>query len=251
MGPSCCGLSQRSSRGHRAQLADQHRRADLRRGRAQRLDRGGRVAARHVVLGLQLLAVARRELEAEVGEPLRPRAGAAELRRGVDGVVAEDRVAVLRRRAGAEQLGAAAVAALLEPHLVDGLAPAREDADGVGAREHLVEVLEQRAPRRGPRRPPGGRRRRARRRARSATIAPSAPSATTWPSKSGSPRRTVRRSPSAVTSSRPATEVARLPLRSPEPWVAVATAPATEMCGSDARLASASPWRSSSAASAP
>jgi hypothetical protein len=42
----------------------------------------------------------------------------------------------------------------------------------------------------------------------------------------------------AVTSSRPATAVARLPLASPEPWVAVATAPATEMWGSDARLAS-------------
>ena len=82
-GPAVLRAQPEIVRGHRAQLADQHRRADLRRGRAQRLDRGGRVAARHVVLGLQLLAVARRELQAEVGEPLRPRAGAAELRRGV------------------------------------------------------------------------------------------------------------------------------------------------------------------------
>ena len=35
---------------------------------------------------------------------------------------------------------------LLEPHLVHGRAPAREGADGVGAREDLVEVLEQRVP---------------------------------------------------------------------------------------------------------
>ena len=50
-------------------------------------------------------------------------------------------------------------------------------------------------------------------------------------------------SPAEVTSSRAATDVARLPLRSPEPCVAVATAPATEMCGSEARLASATPSR--------
>ncbi len=43
-------------------------------------------------------------------------------------------------------------------------------------------------------------------------------------------------SPPDVTSSRPATAVARLPFVLPEPCVAVATAPATEMWGSDARL---------------
>ena len=71
--------------------------------------------------------------------------------------------------------------------------------------------------------------------------APSAPSPTTRPSKSGSPREAVTSSPAEVTSSRPATAVARLPLASPEPWVAVATAPATEMWGSDARLCRARP----------
>ena len=61
------------------------------------------------------------------------------------------------------------------------------------------------------------------------------------PSKSASPR--ARRDDVAleVTSSSAATAVARLPLASPEPCVAVATAPATEMCGSEARLCSASP----------
>src|SRR5215212_12155348 len=48
-------------------------------------------------------------------------------------------------------------------------------------------------------------------------------------------------SPPDVTSSRPATAVARLPFATPEPCVAVATAPATEMWGSDARLWSATP----------
>jgi hypothetical protein len=38
-------------------------------------------------------------------------------------------------------------------------------------------------------------------------------------------------SPSAVTISRARTAVERLPLLTPEPWVAVAIAPATVMCG--------------------
>ncbi len=42
-------------------------------------------------------------------------------------------------------------------------------------------------------------------------------------------------------SSRPTTAVARLPFVSPEPCVAVATAPATEMWGSEARLCRAKP----------
>ena len=71
------------------------------------------------------------------------------------------------------------------------------------------------------------------------------------PSKSGSPRETRTSSPSDVTSSSPATAVARLPLATPEPWVAVATAPATEMCGSEARLCRASPASASESASAP
>ena len=61
------------------------------------------------------------------------------------------------------------------------------------------------------------------------------------PSKSGSPRRSATISPAEVTSSSARTAVARLPLRSPEPWVAVAIAPATAMCGSEARLCSARP----------
>ena len=60
------------------------------------------------------------------------------------------------------------------------------------------------------------------------------------PSKSASPRAAATISPAEVTSSSAATAVARLPLPSPEPCVAVATAPATEMCGSEARLWSAS-----------
>ena len=65
---------------------------------------------------------------------------------------------------------------------------------------------------------------------------PSAPSATTDPAKSSSPRRTVRSVPSGPTISSAATADARFLLASPEPCVAVATAPATEMCGRDARL---------------
>ena len=53
----------------------------------------------------------------------------------------------------------------------------------------------------------------------------------------------VTTSPSAVTSSSPETAVARFPLLMPEPCVAVAQAPATEMCGSEARLCSAKPCR--------
>ena len=47
------------------------------------------------------------------------------------------------------------------------------------------------------------------------------------------------------------TAVARLPLPSPEPWVPVSHAPATEMCGSDARLGSARPAACSAAATSP
>src|SRR5215470_9370416 len=87
----------------------------------------------------------------------------------------------------------------------------------------------------------------------SAVTMPSAPRPTTVPlSRPASPSRAaVTTSPSAVTSSRPDTEVARLPLASPEPWVAVAHAPATEMCGSDPRLCRARPARFSAVASSP
>ena len=80
---------------------------------------------------------------------------------------------------------------------------------------------------------------------------PSAPSATTQPSKSVSPRAVERVSPSGPTHSTAATAEASDPMTSPEPCVPVATAPATEMCGSDAIDASAQPWRCSSAARSP
>ncbi len=70
---------------------------------------------------------------------------------------------------------------------------------------------------------------------------PSAPTETTTPSKSGCPRSKRRNSPSAVTSSIAVTTVANPPLVDPEPWVPVATAPATVTCGSDGRLWSAQP----------
>ena len=71
---------------------------------------------------------------------------------------------------------------------------------------------------------------------------PSAPSPTTVPSKSGSPRATdeLAAGPDEL---EPRHGVARSPFVSPDPCVDVATAPATEMCGSEARLASASPRR--------
>ena len=72
-------------------------------------------------------------------------------------------------------------------------------------------------------------------------ITPSAPSPTTMPSKSGSPRDTLTTSPLDVTSSNPATAVARLPCRTPEPCVAVEIEPATVMWGSEARLCRATP----------
>src|SRR4051812_47987460 len=61
------------------------------------------------------------------------------------------------------------------------------------------------------------------------------------PSKSRSPRSARTSSPSEVSSSSARTAVARLPLPSPEPCVAVATAPATETCGREARLCTATP----------
>src|SRR5262249_10339426 len=70
---------------------------------------------------------------------------------------------------------------------------------------------------------------------------PSAPSPTTAPSNASSPRPNRSTSPDDNTSSSPATAVARFPLPTPEPCVAVAIAPPTEMCGSDARLCRATP----------
>lgn len=61
------------------------------------------------------------------------------------------------------------------------------------------------------------------------------------PSKRGSSRPTTSVEPSAVTSSTSRTAAASGPLATPEPWVPVATEPATEMCGREAMFGSASP----------
>ena len=71
------------------------------------------------------------------------------------------------------------------------------------------------------------------------------------PSKSGSPRETRSSSPAEVTSSSAGHRGRQVAVATPEPWVAVATAPATEMCGSEARLCRASPAAASRSTSAP
>ena len=75
--------------------------------------------------------------------------------------------------------------------------------------------------------------------------------ATTLPSKSASPRASVRSSPFGPPSSTAATAAASDPMWSPEPWVPVATAPATLMCGNDARLDRAQPRSSIATATVP
>ena len=57
--------------------------------------------------------------------------------------------------------------------------------------------------------------------------------------------------PSGRTTSSPRTAVARFPFPTPEPCVAVAIAPATEICGSDAMLCRAQPRFSSATANSP
>ncbi len=74
-----------------------------------------------------------------------------------------------------------------------------------------------------------------------AVTTPSAPSEVTAPPKRSSSRAIVTVEPSAVTSSTSRTDEESGPLPTPEPCVPVATDPATEMCGSDAMFASASP----------
>ncbi len=83
------------------------------------------------------------------------------------------------------------------------------------------------------------------------TTTPTQPSDTTAPSKPGSPRRSSTRSPSPVTSSRPETADASPWLPEPEPWVPVATAPATDRCGSEARFGSARPAASNASTTSP
>src|SRR5699024_3558556 len=82
---------------------------------------------------------------------------------------------------------------------------------------------------------------------------PSVPSASTAPSKiSGSAsRESVSRSPPAVTISIARTVEARERWPSPEPWVPVALAPPTEMCGSEPMLGRARPRSAAARASSP
>jgi hypothetical protein len=82
-------------------------------------------------------------------------------------------------------------------------------------------------------------------------MTPNAPSPAASPASSGSCRPTRRSSPPAPTYSRPAMAADRTWLPAPEPWVAVAVAPAMETCGSDAKLRSAQPRACSHAASTP
>ncbi len=77
------------------------------------------------------------------------------------------------------------------------------------------------------------------------------PTVTASINSGSSSREMLTRSPDAVASSMACTAVARLPLATPLPWVAVAHAPATEMCGNDARLARAHPSSCSRIASSP
>ena len=78
---------------------------------ADGLQRVDGVLAGDVVLALDLVAVARREAHAEVGEPVPPRAGHAELAGAVDRVELDDRVALDGRGASRRRAAAGFVAA--------------------------------------------------------------------------------------------------------------------------------------------
>src|SRR5215216_6248361 len=240
--------------GDRADLGNLQHRLDALPQATQRPDRGHGVPARQQELGLQLLAAARREAHTEVRETVRPQARPPELGRAVHGVEIEDRVPVDRRGGRAEQLPAyplrLAGHAALQPHLVDGVAPAREDADAVAARSDLVEVLVQGVPDKSLEHPladvVGRLDLEGEARDGAECAEPDYESL-----EVGVPALGRHDVAAGRHESSPATAVARLPPASPEPWVAVATAPATEMCGSDAMLCSASRSRFSAAASSP
>src|SRR5581483_9212415 len=103
------------------------------------------VAAADEELRLELVAAARGESRTEVGEPLVPRTGVAELLRAVRRIEAVDGVLALRRRLRTEELVRSGVAAL-HPDLRD-VVPVREDADAVTGREDLVEMRRESGPR--------------------------------------------------------------------------------------------------------
>ena len=97
------------------------------------------VLARDRVLGLELVAAARREAETEVRQPLGRRAGHAKLLGGVRRVGAGDRVARTVRGGRAETR----VERLrgLHPDLVNpSIGPAREKAGAVAESEQLIEI---------------------------------------------------------------------------------------------------------------
>ena len=81
--------------------------------------------------------------------------------------------------------------------------------------------------------------------------APRPPSPATMPAKSGESVSRRISSPDAVTSSSARTAAGRFWLASPEPCVAVAHEPATEICGSEAMLRTAYPALFSCWASSP
>ena len=217
----------------------------------QRQQRRG-VPAWDGVLGL-VLAAARREAHAEMGKAIGPSAGHAQLRRAVDRVELQDRVPVHGCGDRAEEVATDLLGCVghpaLHPHLVDRVAPAGEHAHAVArgrsrrtasaaalgeiledALAHLVGGFDVQGD-------AGDRAQRAQ---------PDDEAVEVGVASGGAEELADE-----VTISSPATAVARLPLASPEPWVAVATAPATEMWGSDARLARASPSACSASASSP
>src|SRR5262249_35254018 len=139
--------------GDRAQLGDLEEWGYVLAYAVDRLDGRQGVLARDHVLALQLLSAAWRELHAEVRQTFMPGAGDVHLWGTRLGREAGDRVAVGWRECGPEQLrwrrnSSALYDAALHPDLVDALVlPVGEEADAVGARYDLLEVIFQ--PRQG------------------------------------------------------------------------------------------------------
>ena len=79
-------------------------RAQLRAQRANRVYGGDEIAAVDEVLTLDLVAVARREPDPEVRQPVVGRSGVAELLCGIDGIHAGNRMRSPGRRAGTEHV---------------------------------------------------------------------------------------------------------------------------------------------------
>ena len=199
-------------------------------------------------------AAAGHEAHAEVGQPVPPRAGHAQLGGAVDRVELDDRVPVDGGRGRAEQLveerlGVAGDPAL-DPDLVDRLAPAGEHAHAVAGGGDLVEVLVQGVPCERLEHPLAdlvGR----------LDVQGDAGDGTEGAEPDDQAVELVVAPGDGAELAGGGDQLqagdggGEVALGVPEPWVAVATAPATEMWGSDARLARASPSRSSASASSP